>query len=199
MIDRKGATTPALALLLASYCIGSTDAFSLTNIRIGVGNVGTCSSSYKTVAVSASSSPLGALRSMPFIINNAQRSSTSTLLMAAEGEEYPAASDGEALQSLFAKNCDGLMTEAELTSVPAIKEMLVRVTMLYILLFNVMCMYAMGVCAERGLMVHHCFYDNANPNIIVHASSSHHAGARRSSLIRTRRNMEGSTQIPSRG
>ena len=42
--------------------------------------------------------------------------------------EYPPASDGEALQSLFAKHCndEGLMTEREMRNVPAIKDMLVR-------------------------------------------------------------------------
>eukprot|EP00581_Thalassiosira_minuscula_P007724 CAMPEP_0183710162 /NCGR_PEP_ID=MMETSP0737-20130205/5981_1 /TAXON_ID=385413 /ORGANISM="Thalassiosira miniscula, Strain CCMP1093" /LENGTH=563 /DNA_ID=CAMNT_0025938385 /DNA_START=366 /DNA_END=2057 /DNA_ORIENTATION=- len=39
--------------------------------------------------------------------------------------EYPLASDGEALQSLFSKHCnEGLMTEEDLRNVPAIKDML---------------------------------------------------------------------------
>lgn len=36
----------------------------------------------------------------------------------------PPASDGEALQSLFAKQCEGLMSESELRSIPAIKDMM---------------------------------------------------------------------------
>lgn len=187
MIDRKGATAPVLALLLASCYIGNTNAFSLTNSRssVSVGNVGvgTCPSSKAVSASAASSSPLGALRSMSFVINNAQRSISSTLLMATatEGGEYPAASDGEALQSLFAKNCDGLMAEAELTSVPAIKEMLVRlISYCYIIVYCCFVWYYMHIPAmswvccmcsfegrETGWLLLLLFCDNDNPNIIT--------------------------------
>ncbi|KAL9185064.1 hypothetical protein ACHAXT_002841 [Thalassiosira profunda] len=44
---------------------------------------------------------------------------------AAPTVEYPAAADGEAVQSLFSQHCtDGLMSEAEVRAVPAIREML---------------------------------------------------------------------------
>ncbi len=62
-------------------------------------------------------------------------SSTTTLFVATTTSssssnssiEYPLASDGEAIQILFANYCDsdGLMTEDQLRNVPAIKEMLV--------------------------------------------------------------------------
>jgi hypothetical protein len=44
-----------------------------------------------------------------------------------ESSEYPPASDGEAIQILFAKHCDsdGLMAEDQLRNVPAIRDMLV--------------------------------------------------------------------------
>ena len=53
---------------------------------------------------------------------------TSSSSTSSSSVEYPPASDGEALQSLFAKHCndEGLMTEREMRNVPAIKDMLVR-------------------------------------------------------------------------
>ena len=57
--------------------------------------------------------------------------------------EYPPASDGEALQSLFAKHCndEGLMTEREMRNVPAIKDMLVRASFF----IYYICLYLMHV------------------------------------------------------
>lgn len=50
-------------------------------------------------------------------------------LMMMSNAEYPDASDGEALQALFSKFCngEGLMTEDVVRNVPAIKDMLVSV------------------------------------------------------------------------
>jgi hypothetical protein len=54
-------------------------------------------------------------------------SSSSSSSSDSNSIEYPPASDGEAIQSLFAKHCssDGLMSEDQLRNVPAIKDMLV--------------------------------------------------------------------------
>lgn len=45
-----------------------------------------------------------------------------------EADDVPEAQDGEALQALFAKQCDkdGLMTKQMLMAVPVIQELLVR-------------------------------------------------------------------------
>lgn len=50
-------------------------------------------------------------------------------LLMMSNAEYPDASDGEALQALFSKFCngEGLMTEDVVRNVPAIKDMLVSV------------------------------------------------------------------------
>lgn len=62
----------------------------------------------------------------PMLLSMVATSSSST--SSSSSVEYPPASDGEALQSLFAKHCndEGLMTEREMRNVPAIKDMLVR-------------------------------------------------------------------------
>ena len=61
-------------------------------------------------------------------------------LMMMSNAEYPDASDGEALQALFSKFCngEGLMTEDVVRNVPAIKDMLVSICMISI--FNCLCM-----------------------------------------------------------
>lgn len=55
-------------------------------------------------------------------------------MSSAEGDNnnVPEAQDGEALQALFAKQCDkdGLMTKQMLKGIPAIQELLVRVCVL---------------------------------------------------------------------
>ncbi|KAL7528987.1 hypothetical protein ACHAXR_002732, partial [Thalassiosira sp. AJA248-18] len=144
MFHRKQKIPTALALLsLACCCICGIHSFSLTNNNIKGRTTADCLSSHDNAAAAASHRAIKP--SLPFLIsdkirqqNHAGSSSSSVLFMAAGEsttassptaavEEYPPASDGEALQSLFAKYCndgDGLMTEEEMRSVPAIKEML---------------------------------------------------------------------------
>jgi len=75
-------------------------------------------------------------------------------LMMMSNAEYPDASDGEALQALFSKFCngEGLMTEDVVRNVPAIKDMLVSV---YISIFN-------GLCIITHLSQHLLFITSFN-------------------------------------
>lgn len=126
-----------LALLFFAGCISSIQSFSPTATGIGSGTRQT------TAAATATTSQLhhGPRISipMPFIAGKfsqkhvgsialSMAATTSSSPSPSSGVEYPPASDGEALQSLFSKHCngEGLMTEKELRNVPAIKDMLVR-------------------------------------------------------------------------
>ena len=63
-------------------------------------------------------------------LSMAATTSSSGASSSSASVEYPPASDGEALQSLFSMHCndEGLMTEKEMRNVPAIKDMLVCCT-----------------------------------------------------------------------
>lgn len=148
-------TLASLLLLLLAGCCCVRDARSFTapasssGIIIGrttaafVPPGSSCSSSSSSSSsgracgngIVAAARGLGRLSSgsvvvvVPFIRHRALLSATtpsSSAEAVTSAIEYPPASDGEALQSLFAKHCDseGLMTEDGLRGVPAIEEML---------------------------------------------------------------------------
>ena len=129
MLQRR--TIPAAAALLLASCIYGTHSFTLNGSRRTATTTITLSRRSHHQTYTSFGVDIFRLQQ--------QRCSTTLLLSAAvKGEtasssdssnvDYPPASDGEALQSLFSKHCNGggLMTEEELRSVPAIKEMMVR-------------------------------------------------------------------------
>lgn len=130
MYQRSNKTTmpkPTLLLcvLLAGCCISSIHSFSPMSI---VSRKSTTSAIVSTTRSTSNThqnnvGPRGPL-SMPFISVRTMMASTTS---SEESSTTIASStsDGEALQSLFAKHCDeGLMTEDDLRNVPEIKDML---------------------------------------------------------------------------
>ena len=132
----------SLALIFVSYSIVCIESFSPT------GRTAVSSTSHVTTTSQRYSSP-SRRSSFSFITthiiqqqqlkkqhgdgdNNSillsMVATSSSSTSSSSSVEYPPASDGEALQSLFAKHCndEGLMTEREMRNVPAIKDMLVR-------------------------------------------------------------------------
>jgi len=113
---------PAAAVLFISCCtiIDTSQSFSPPVIIIKRISFHTA---YDGPGGRKISSPLPSGGILPLMMSNA---------------EYPDASDGEALQALFNKFCngEGLMTEDVVRNVPAIKDMLVSIyTFIYFQLF----------------------------------------------------------------
>lgn len=144
---------PALLLwaLVAGCRICRVDSFSFSPMGIGIRRA-PCSAAtfYASTRSSISNrfhgrSPLALpfVKSMAAMASGASGESSTTVASSTEGMvEYPSASDGEALQSLFSKQCsEGLMTEDDLRNVPAIKDMLVRYTKALFMLLHCTVLY----------------------------------------------------------
>lgn len=126
---------------------------------------------------------------------------SSSLRMSADGSnyvEFVKADDLEALQALFAKECDadGLMTKASLEAIPAIAELLVsELALLRFVFFDILCL-----CSASRRTCIFILNNISSPNFIFpdcHVPHSSSIERRRFAPRRVRRYLEFSSEVPS--